>query len=327
MGGRWRLAIGWTLVALIGLVWAMVLLHLDSTATDVVAADNLRQLWPLWIASAAVRIGLTVMWMILRRQLRDAATDQGRFWQSALMVLLVALGTRAAILTLHEPSLSDDVYRYVFDGRNLAAGYNPYLVFPADRLYAAAERWPGERQLVPRLAFPDLATPYLPVSEAVFGAIGFTIRERSSDPASSARAFRTGFVVIEVAMMLIMFAVLKRARRSAWWAALYAWHPLPISELAGSGHQEVIGIVGLVASLAIFTAVPARTWRWTASLALSALGKPIKLPAAAIMLRGRPLREWLASAAIGAVVIAACIAPPWLIWGDHGRAYELAHHR
>jgi len=323
MGGRWRLAIGWTLVALIGLLWAMISLHLDPSPKA--SADNLRQLWAFWIASAAVWIGLTGMWMILRWDSRDAASDRAGFWKPASKILLVALGMRAAILVLHEPSLSHDVYRYVFDGRNLAAGYNPYLVLPADRLHAPAERWPGERQLVPRLGFPDLATPYLPVSEAVFGAIGFTIGERWSDPASSARAFRTGFVVIELAMMLIMFAVLKRARRSAWWAALYAWHPLPISELADSGHQDVIGIACLVASLAIFTGVPARTWRWTVLLALSALGKPITLPAAAIMLRGRRLRDWLASAAVGAVVIAACIAPPWLIWGDYGRAYQNWH--
>jgi hypothetical protein len=314
--------IAWTLVALIGLVWAMVLLDLDPTPTAEAAADNLRQLWPLWITSAAVWIGLTGMWMILRRQLRDAATDQGRFWRSALTVLLVALGARAAVLTLHETSLSYDVYRYVFDGRNLAAGYNPYLVLPADRLHAPAERWPGERQLVPRLGFSELATPYLPVSEAVFGAIGLTIGTRWSTPSASARAFRVGFVVMELAMILIMVVVLKRAGRSAWWAALYAWHPLPISEVAGSGHQEAIGVACLVGSLAVFTIVPGKTWRWTAPLALSALGRPITLPAGAIMLRGRPLREWFVSAVIGAVVVIACIAPLWLIAGDHGRAYR-----
>src|SRR5206468_7065609 len=104
---------------------------------------------------------------------------------------------------------------------------------PADRLHAPAERWPGERQLVPRLAFSELATPYLPLSEAVFGTIGLTIGTRWSTPSSSARVFRVGFVVIELAMVLIMVVVLKRAGRSAWWAALYAWHPLPIVELAG----------------------------------------------------------------------------------------------
>ena len=175
---------------------------------------------------------------------------------------------------------------------------------------------------MPRLAFSALATPYLPLSEAVFGAIGLTIGTRWSTPSSSARVFRIGFVVIELAMMLIVIGVLKRAGRSAWWAALYAWHPLPIAELAGSGHQEVIGVACLVGSLAVFTGVPRKTWRWTMPLALSALGKPITLPAGAIMLRGRPLREWFTCGLIGAIVIIVCIAPLWLIWGDHGRAYQ-----
>lgn len=73
MGSRWRLAIAWTLVALIGFVWAMGRLHLDSTPTVETAANNLRHLWLLWITSAAVWIGLTVMWMMLRRNLRDVA--------------------------------------------------------------------------------------------------------------------------------------------------------------------------------------------------------------------------------------------------------------
>lgn len=319
-GSRWWPAVAWTLVALVALLRVLVTLRLDPSPQA--SADNLRQLWGFWIASAAVWLGLTAMWVLLRRGARGAGRRAGPFWRVALGILLVALGARVALLCLHDASLSGDVYRYVFDGRNLAAGYNPYLVLPADRLEAPGEHWPGERRLLPRLAFPELATPYLPVSEAVFGAFGSAIGERWSDPASSARVFRTGFVAIEAAMMLIMLAALKRAGRSAWWAALYVWHPLPIAEVADSGHQDVIGIACLVASLAVFSAVPATTWRWTALLALSALGKPITLPAAPIMLRGRPLREWLASAAVGAVVVAACIAPPWLIWGDHGRAYH-----
>lgn len=320
--GAWALAVTWTLMALTALVWSLSALHLDSSPTVEAAANNLRQLWPFWSASAAAWIGLTAMWVILRRNVRDAGDDREQFWTRAITIILVALAVRAAVLIAHEPSLSHDVYRYVFDGRNLAAGYNPYLVLAVARVQASAERWPGEHELVPRLAFPELATPYLPVSEAVFGAIGATISKRHSDPSSSARAFRVGFVVIEFAMMLILVAALKRAGRSAWWAALYAWHPLPISELAGSGHQEVIGVACLVVSLAIFGAVPGKTWRWTTSLAFSALGKPITLPAGPIMLRGRPGREWLACAATGTVVIVACIAPPWLIWGDHGRAYQ-----
>src|SRR5262249_33266656 len=162
------------------------------------------------------------------------------------------------------------------------AGHNPYLIIPANRLHAPVERWPGERELVPRLAFPELATPYLPFSEAVFGVVGSTIGTRRSDPLTSARIFRAAVVVIEAAMMLTLMVVLKRIGRSVWWAALYAWHPLPISELAGSGHQEVIGVAGLVAALALFTAGPGRTSRGTVALALSSLRNPTHLPRRAV---------------------------------------------
>ena len=44
-------------------------------------------------------------------------------------VLVVALVARLA-LAVHPPALSDDVYRYVWDGRVQAAGINPYRFPP-----------------------------------------------------------------------------------------------------------------------------------------------------------------------------------------------------
>src|SRR5215470_2269177 len=124
-GRAWGLAVAWTLVALAALVWAMSGLHLDSNPTAEAARDNLRQLWPFWIASAATWAGLTAMWMILRRSPPAAGGSREPFWKLATMILLVALGVRAVLLVVHDPALSHDVYRYVFDGRNSAAGYNP----------------------------------------------------------------------------------------------------------------------------------------------------------------------------------------------------------
>jgi hypothetical protein len=63
---------------------------------------------------------------------------------AAAVVIGVAALARIAVLIVHQPALSDDIYRYIFDGRNLAAGVNPHLVTPGERTDAAAERWPGE---------------------------------------------------------------------------------------------------------------------------------------------------------------------------------------
>lgn len=316
----WWVAVGCTLAWLIGLVWSLAAMQIDRTKTVEAGTVNLRHLWPYWMASAGIWIGLSALWMMLIGEPSRGVRD---FRRLAAFILLISIGARAAVLITHEPGLSDDAYRYIFDGRNLAAGFNPYLVLPADRLNAADESWPGERQLVPLITYPELATPYLPVSQCVFGVIGTTIGKSSSNPESSARAFRVGFTVIEIILIVLIFAALKHAGRSPWWAALYAWHPLPISEIAGSGHQDVIGITFLVASLLAFSIAVQKTWRWTTLLGLSALGKPFTIPAGAIMLRGRPFRQWIKSAAIGVLVLAIAFAPFWLIWGDHGRAY---HH-
>lgn len=317
----WKtLAIGWALASLAGLVIAMAGMTIDRARTVEAGAHNLRELWPFWIASASLWGALTVLWLVLRRENASMATK--RFGRDAMVVMLVAIAVRAAVLITHSPAISDDVNRYIFDGRNLAAGENPYLVLPQNALQRETERWPGEKDLAKLITYPELATPYLPVSQLVFGAVGLTIGERWSDPISSARVFRTAFVVIEIIMMLVMLSALRHAGRSAWWLALYAWHPLPISEVAGSGHQDIIGIVFLVAALTAFSMRPGKTVRWSALLALSALGKPFTLPAGARMLRGRPLREWLVAIGTGAAIGVLALAPSWMLWGDGFRGYH-----
>ena len=319
---RWTLIIGWSLLSLAVLVWTMAGMTIDRSHTLEAGDHNLRTLWPYWIASGSLWGGLTALWLMIR-QCRNG--DGQSFGRIAALILLVAMGARIALLIVHDPALSDDVNRYVFDGRNLAAGFNPYLVIPADRLPTTNENWPGEREMLPLVTYPELATPYLPVSHVVFGAIGKCIGVEWSDPIASAQVFRISFVFIELVLMLLLLAALRRMGRSAWWLALYAWHPLPISEFAGSGHQDIVGIVFLVASLLAFTIKPAKTWLWSVLLALSAMGKPFTLPAGAMMLRGRPRREWLKSLAIGAAVGAVALAPFWYFWGDHGKAYRNWH--
>jgi hypothetical protein len=316
----WVLVIGWALISLAALVWSLAGMEIDRARTVAAGEHNLRSLWPYWIACASLWSALSAMWLALARSRDNAASSFGR---TVILVLLVAIGVRAAVLLTHDPALSDDVNRYIFDGRNLAVGKNPYLVMPADRLMASEERWPGEQQLLPLITYPELATPYLPVSQLVFATIGKCIGVSWSDPVSSARVFRVAFVALEIALMSLLTAALWRTGRSAWWLALYAWHPLPISEIAGSGHQDIIGIVFLVASLLAFTIAPAKTWRWSVLLALSAMGKPFTLPAGAMILRGRTWREWMNSLAIGATVAVLALAPFWFFWGDHGAAY---HH-
>ena len=301
----------WAGVSLAAVVWSLWGMTLDRSGGAEAAAHNARMLWPYWIASASCWLGLTIVWIALRRQVSH--------WpkQGAWIVLGVAILARLVVLVTHNPALSDDVYRYIFDGRNVAHGFNPYLTDPTDRRRAladggGAENWAGERGLLPLLAYPEVTTPYLPFSQYVFAAMGVVCEAGGwTSPEASARVFRTGLVVIELLLMLLLLRVLRKREWSPWWLALYAWHPLAIDGFAASGHQDVIGIALMVAALAIGWANAERgrgAWHSIMFAALSAgavMVKPIAALAGLMAVRHMPLRAWIVSLIVGSI---ACIA-------------------
>ena len=66
-----------------------------------------------------------------------ASVAAGR--RDVVIVLVVAVAARA-LLVPGAPTLSDDAYRFVWDGRVQAAGFNPYRYVPADRRLAPGGR-------------------------------------------------------------------------------------------------------------------------------------------------------------------------------------------
>ena len=307
------------------------LLRFPDTPTPEPEAIRPALMW-LGIAGAWTWAALTVVWATMVR---------GRgpgFVSTATLVIVVAMLARILVVIGHEPRLSDDIYRYIFDGRNLAAGVNPYLVTPRQRmeelglevpavpdpsfelpprlLDADEPRWTGEAALIGRVNNPEMATIYLPTSQYLFGGLGWVANGwELTRPASMARLYRAGFVGVECLMLLVLATALHRADRSAWWLTLYAWHPLALAEIAGSGHQDILG-AGLLAA----TAWTARTPIWTACLAAGGLVKPFIIPVAALLLRGRSWRSWALSLATGAVIVAGMGAP--LLLAPEGQPFR-----
>ena len=81
--------------------------------------------------------------------------------------LMVIFGFAALFrLTLvpHEPVASDDIYRYVWDGRVAAHGINPFAYAPEDPRLAHL----GTEDLPARVSFPEMRTIYPPLAQALF---------------------------------------------------------------------------------------------------------------------------------------------------------------
>ena len=84
------------------------------------------------------------------------------------VIIVLAILFRLAFSYL-PPTLSDDAYRYVWDGVLIADGINPYLFKPSD------EALPEYQQsaMYPELNSAEFYSVYPPVSQLVFASGGY----------------------------------------------------------------------------------------------------------------------------------------------------------
>ncbi len=172
------------------------------------------------------------------------------------------------------------MFRYLWDGRVAAAGISPYALPPNDPALAGIAP-----ELYPRVAHPDAVTVYPPVAQAAFRVFG------SRGPLLVWKAFSAA---ADLSIVAILWS---GAPGAAWAAALYAFHPLAVTEAAGEGHLDSLGVALLLACLAYL----ARGRRALAGIAfaMSILTKYIPL-AAAVPLFRRGRSKFLAACALAA---------------------------
>ena len=129
------------------------------------------------------------------------------------------------------PVLSSDIYRYIWDARIQASGLNPYLSRPADFDNEAVRKDP----LYQQQNRPFARTIYPPLAQAAFRVVRAVGGERVI--AMKALMLLGDLTSILILMHLLRSLGLPRSR-----VILYAWHPLAVFEVAGSGHVDALAI-------------------------------------------------------------------------------------
>jgi hypothetical protein len=147
------------------------------------------------------------------------------------------------------PGPDDDIHRYVWDGRVQRLGYDPYRVVPGDPALSALHT--SETRT---LNNPDVPSPYPAGAELFFRAVT-SIHE-------STFALKIAFVLCGVAIVLVLLDILRRSGQGMHWVLVYAWHPLLATEVAGSGHIDIVGALLLLVSFAAL----GRRWRAVAAV-------------------------------------------------------------
>lgn len=151
-------------------------------------------------------------------------------------VVGLAIAFRLAFLPML-PVLSDDAYRYVWDGLLQAEGINPYRYRP-DALELSA--W-HDAHIYQHLNSAAYYSVYPPISQWVF-AIGGLFYDAGWQV--SYFVIKGLFASMEVGGVYLL-ATLVPARN----VMLYAWHPLSALESAGQGHTEAAVVLFGMAAL------------------------------------------------------------------------------
>ncbi len=202
----------------------LALLVLTALGLSAQRADNLDGFVAVALAQGAVYLlALGLIW-------RCSASRR-----AMALILGVAVAMRIAVL-IAPPFLSSDVYRYVWDGRVLTAGINPYRYIPIDPHLAPLR----DAEIFPRINRNNYApTIYPPAAEAIFFAV-----TRIGDTVT---AMKAAMVAFEAIAALLLLRLLVAGGLPATRIIVYAWHPLPVWEFAGSGHIDaaVIAFVAL----------------------------------------------------------------------------------
>lgn len=218
-------------------------------------------------------------------------------------LLLLVVGTialRAVAITPVVP-LSDDLYRYAWDGRVQASGTSPYRyppvapeldglrddwLFPDDAECARVDR-PSGCTIINR---EQVRTIYPPVAQLWFlgGHLAGASQLRDL-------GWQLVSLLADLATMLLLWRLLLARGRDPRWVAVYAWSPVAVLEAVQNGHVDALATVFVVAAVAWAGRRPALSG---AALGLATMVKLYPALLLPVLLGRRPVRVVTAFVAV-----------------------------
>jgi alpha-1,6-mannosyltransferase len=264
---------------------------------------------------------LILSWLLWR--MRSGSVRPGR----ALLLPVAAFGVLFRLtLVPHGVVGSDDIYRYLWDGKVDAAGMNPFSFTPTDPhlAYLATPDLPSKVNH-PELksVYPALAQLLFLLSHVLFG--------------DSVPGMKLLLVVMDCVTLFLLWRFVREREDPVVPLLLYAWSPLPVLYFALDGHIDALGIPFLVLALLLLT--KQRAVRGAVALGLSALAKLVPLIVLPLVLRDLKGRRRFVFPALTVLIVVAGAAlyyePSWGVveslltfgsrWEFNGSIFSVAY--
>lgn len=167
------------------------------------------------------------------------------------------------VLIPSEPFLSDDIYRYLWDGKIIASGINPYKFAPVDIQLLQFR----DQIIYPFINFPEIATSYPPVSQFMF-----LINQWLG---GSVLSWKILLLFVEIILFLVILRMVQHFKLNKFRILIYFYNPLLIIETYSSGHLEITGV--LFFWIAVYLFYKRYDWKSIIFFAMSIMTKFIPL--------------------------------------------------
>lgn len=225
---------------------------------------------------------------------------------------LIALGVMIRFLMVFTfPNLSDDIYRFIWDGRLLHQGINPYAVLPSD----IVDQFPGiDQRLYDRLNSPDYYTIYPPLSQ-LFNYLATFFN--SENYIIESIIFKGMLFCCDLLLIPVVIRLLKTINLPPATFLLYYMNPLIIVETIGNCHFE--GVMILFFASGLLYLVQDQQYKSSVSYAVSIAAKMLTLMLSPAIFnyiqRPKDKIKYTISTAISALIL---FAPVIYFMSQHG---------
>ena len=190
------------------------------------------EFWPLIVAATVAFAGYGLL-------LRYTAGSQLR------KGLAIGLALRLALVFAF-PRLSDDVYRFIWDGSLVLAGQHPFAEVPAYYMEPGREAEFADPALFARLNSPAYHSVYPPLLQGIFT---FAVLLSPRSWYGAAVIMKLFLLLAEVGTVYLLCRLLRQFRRPMHNCLLYWLNPLILIEITGNLHAEGLMVCFLLLSL------------------------------------------------------------------------------
>lgn len=152
-----------------------------------------------------------------------------------IIILFFGLTYRFLLLPT-TPTLSNDIYRYAWEGYLQTEGINPYEYSPDSKVLFNHhnEFWSAVNN-------KEISAIYPPMTQIVHALVFMGFR--------TIVGFKIAFLIIEGFLIITILSILKLRGQSLEKILVYVWNPLVVVETAGSGHHDVLVVSFLLGAL------------------------------------------------------------------------------